>query len=172
MDIVIPESGEVVKPKRKAAKKKKKAKKEETPQGVPVEIVTATLQGVSELVATIPNMGHWGLSESESKEIAKPLCNIISKNENLMKLADHSDGIALCMACATIFIPRAMISYTMIKENHKMKQHKVSEGEKKNDRKDGKSSNNNGENGKVPTSTHEDVFNPTDEILSAPLAIY
>lgn len=69
---------------------------------------------VSTVFAMRPNMQHWAISGDEAREIVTPLNKVLAKS-NKKFISDNADYIALFVACATILMPRVMVSVSMIK---------------------------------------------------------
>lgn len=80
------------------------------------EQITAILSTISMIVASRPECAHWQLTPTEIESLATPISNMISKSDAISDLAEHSDAIALVTACATIFVPRGIISLQNRKE--------------------------------------------------------
>ena len=112
----VPEVKET-KPKRTAKKKKD--------SGMNADMVADLITGASGVVASRPDMGHWMIDKKEALQIADPLCKVIEKNEALKKVAEHSDSIALAVACMSVFMPRIFITATISKEKKVQKQKKI-----------------------------------------------
>ena len=99
----------------------------------------ALLIGLTDYVASRPNCGHWKMTQKEVQSITEPLGNIIAKSDYINQISEHSDAIALVIACGTIFIPRIIISSNIQKEK---KGTKIPVQVKKNDKeKEGHNSN-------------------------------
>ena len=106
-----------------ADKKPKKVnkKKAEQPTFATGDQIGALIGTVSMIVASRPNMAHWQLTPKEIESLSNPLANMLAKSEALQGMAEHSDAIALATACVTIMVPRAVISFTQIKEMKEVK---------------------------------------------------
>lgn len=102
--------------KEKPKKKKAAPKTQKKEPAMSADFLADIITGTSEVVACKPETAHWKISKPEAKTIADPLSRVIEKNENLKKAAEHSDSIALVMACLTVVAPRAWVSYNMMKE--------------------------------------------------------
>lgn len=68
------------------------------------------LLGFSDYIASRPNMSHWKMTEKEVKSITEPLGNMIAKSDFAGQIAEHSDAIALVIACGMVFVPRVTIT--------------------------------------------------------------
>lgn len=133
------------KPKKTTKKKPAPKKQENSFSG---EMISDLIVGCSQAVAMIPDQQHWEINKQEAKQIADPLVKVIEKNESLKKVAEQSDSIALVMACAMVFGPRAYISIMAAKEKRAAKKRAVAVKEVKN--------NDVPETGKVERSGNQD----------------
>ena len=122
----------------KTVRKKKRTAKDET-----VFDVTPLLVTVFGVISAREGMEHWSLSQSEAKAIGDPLNKILADSEAFSELNNHSDSVALVVACATIFVPKIMVTVSKNKERKKEKtiEKRIIEGKTK--RSD---NNGNGEN--------------------------
>ena len=105
--------GQTVRP-----RKVKKAKNNQTNVGC--EQIEKILLSVSTVIASRKGCEHWLLSESEVKAISEPLSNILATSESLKGFSEHSDAIALAVACISIFIPRIFVSVQKKQEDKKI----------------------------------------------------
>lgn len=78
--------------------------------------INALLITLSAIVASRPNMEHWLLTEKEVESITTPLCKMLEESEALAKVTENSNQIALVIACATVFMPRVVLTATKIKK--------------------------------------------------------
>jgi hypothetical protein len=93
-------------PKKKAGRPKKSA----APQKVDSTQIQLLLVTVSGLLASRPGMEIWNLTTEESKQIAEPLANILSKNQALANaVGEHADSFALVTACFMVFLPKVIL---------------------------------------------------------------
>lgn len=105
-------------PKKKPKKTRKAAAKKN--DLVPAEQLDALLVTMSGIVAARPNCEHWAISQSEAHSITEPLCNILAKYEVVSKIGENADAIALATAAITVILPRAVMSYAMVKERKRI----------------------------------------------------
>lgn len=98
--------------------KKTRAKKTKSaePPVINSTMISGLIGALSTIVASRPNMEIWKLSDEEIKSVAEPLANIIQKSEQLSKIAEHTDAIALTIAVTTIAVPRVMYMSNQAKE--------------------------------------------------------
>lgn len=120
------------KPKKKKPAKKKPAPKKQN-DNLSGDMISDLIVGCSQAVAVIPDQQHWAINKDEAKQIADPLVKVIEKNESLKKVAEQSDSIALVMACAMVFGPRAYISIMAAKEKRAAKKRAIAVKEVKHD---------------------------------------
>lgn len=109
-------------PKPKPATKKRTrtgSKKNDAPFNA--EQISTFILTMSGVLATSEGGKYFALSPAEAEQLAKPLANLIAKNDSLNGLGEHSDSIALLGACALIFIPRLIgyLSYVRAKNKDK-----------------------------------------------------
>ena len=160
--------------KEKPKRKKATATKKKDQSGFSSDMVADLITGLSGVVATRPNMAHWMIDKEEAKQISDPLCKVIEKNEQLKKVAEHSDSIALAVACLTVFAPRMYITATMVKEEKKKKkQIPVSDPEKvevkRNDSETRKTEKNSGKHHKSDATANTNVDPSLSDLLSFPV---
>lgn len=99
------------------AANKNKPKKVKKSDVVNTTDIANIINAISSTVAKRPELVHWQLTPDEINKIANPLANIISTSGILTEMGQHSDAIALTIACFTAFVPRIGISYA----NYKIK---------------------------------------------------
>lgn len=108
-------SGQDVKPR----KVKGTNKKEETP-ALDVTQLNMIVASLSAVVASRPNCEHWLLTEKEINSITVPLSKMLAESAMFANMGQYSNQIALCMACATVFIPRLIVTIQKNKEVKKI----------------------------------------------------
>lgn len=70
------------------------------------------LMGTFNLLST--KLGEfWQIDEKEATSVTEPLVKILDKLDLLEKVSNVSDGAALILGCATIVIPRLLITQSM-----------------------------------------------------------
>jgi hypothetical protein len=88
-------------------KKPKKIKNQEKLE-IKKEQLSVLIKSVFDVIGTRQEI--WKLSKQECDMIAEPLSSILSKNTTVEKFAlEYGDYVALCIALATIVIPRFII---------------------------------------------------------------
>ena len=134
------EAGGEVKP------RKKRSTKNDTPDTTQLNLLVASVFG---MIASREGCEHWALSQNEIESITTPLSKIIAENENLKAISEHTNGIALVMACFTVFVPRLIITTKQNKEKKK------NEPQRQLDEKRQIKTDSNKTTGK-PTTTHRE----------------
>ena len=99
--------------------KKVNTKKQAKDETLGTEQITKLLKTVSMLIASRPNQQHWLLSDAEIKSIAEPLTKILQESKAFESIGEHSNAIALSIACITIILPRTIKSITDISKKKK-----------------------------------------------------
>ena len=118
--VTIPETGEKVEPAKKK-RSRKTTKKEADPSDL-IKFMTA----VNACIPQNSNFGILKLTETEIENIAKPLANILEKQEVLGKIAEKSDSIALVTAVIGAYAPRAIFVAQTIKVKKEKEKHEIS----------------------------------------------
>ena len=96
--------------------------------------LNGAIVGFFGIIASRPKCEQWAITEEEADSITAPLCNILRDSDVFEKVAEHSDKISLAMACASVFVPRALVTYQIIKEE-KDRERRVKESTKQQERK-------------------------------------
>lgn len=89
------------------------------------EQITALLMSMNAILSQSESGKFFAITEKEAEQIAKPLANIIAKNDSFAGLGEHSDSIALTTACIMIFIPRLIGWLTYRRTKLAMKKNNV-----------------------------------------------
>ena len=160
----VPEVSE--KPKKKRTVKKKAPAKKKEENTFSADMVADLISGCSQVVATKPENAHWNISKQEASQIAEPLVKVIENNENLKKVAEHSDSIALVMACFMVLGPRAYISLNMHKEQKARKKRAVVKEVAPNDRETEKTERGSGKDNRGNANANTNVDPSIHELLS------
>jgi hypothetical protein len=116
-----------VKPKRKykprAPKTSTPAKKVDNSK-IGVSEINSMLCGIFGLVA-LKGGEHWNITPEEANSVSVPLTNILDKLNITERVANVSDGAMLCVAAATITIPRILITNEINKSKKLTKNEKI-----------------------------------------------
>ena len=113
--VPVPPAAKQRKPKK--VTKAKQNKKEETVDATQLNTLIKTVSG---LVASRPGNAHWMLSDKEIDSITTPLVAMLKEMEVIEKVAEHSNALALSVACISVFAPRVMITVNQKKEVKKV----------------------------------------------------
>ena len=111
------QSGQAVKP-----RKVNKTKKENVNETFTQEQMSTLLLSISSVIASRPNCEHWMLTQKEVDSITKPLLNILKESEKVTMITEHSNQIALSIACITIFVPRLILTVQKMNEEKEKKE--------------------------------------------------
>ena len=133
------EQGGTVKPRKVNSVKKK----EEKP-ALSNDQLNSLILSFSAVIASRPKCEHWLLTEAEVNSITTPLSNMLKESAVFEKIGEHSNQIALIVACVTVFMPRVIKSVAMIQEEKKNEQRVKRATEERNKIKNHKSSGQNG----------------------------
>lgn len=117
------QKGETQAKPRKVNKKKNETKTTDLTQ------LNGLIVGLSGIIASRPNCSHWLLSEAEVNSITIPLSKMLEESGLLSEVSEHSNQIALVMACITVFVPRMIMSITIKKEVKKIAKSESNNGE-------------------------------------------
>ena len=110
-------------PKQGGQKKKPKKVNNHIKQSFSTEQINALLVSLSAIVASRPGCEHWLLSESEVQTITTPLMSMLAESDKLSKISEHSNQIALAIACVTIFAPRVVVTVQQMKMKKDAEKH-------------------------------------------------
>lgn len=114
------------KPKKGTTKKEpRKPRKKKTEPTFGGDQLSALIVTISAIIASREGFEMFALSEIEAKQIAEPLANMIAKSEQLSKVSEHADAVALVTACIVIFVPRLMLYLDQQKKNKRKERPKL-----------------------------------------------
>ena len=99
--------------------KKVNSNKKAKDETIGSEQIKNLLKTISLLIASRPNQSHWLLSDTEIDSIAEPLTKILQESKAFESIGEHSNAIALSIACITILMPRAIKSIMDLNEKKK-----------------------------------------------------
>jgi hypothetical protein len=111
-EIIISDSGQATKPKRKSRSKKE--------TGISQSEISNLIIGCFSLVS-LKAGDHWNITEDEALQVSKPLESILLKMNLLDKVSNCSDGAMLAFAVASITLPRILISRSQSENKKKTK---------------------------------------------------
>lgn len=101
--------------------KPKKVNNKKTKEVIETSQIETLIKTISVMVSSRPGQEHWLLLDSEVKAIAEPLTNILKDSNAFNSISEHSNAVALVIACITIILPRTIKSVTDINAKKKKK---------------------------------------------------
>ena len=101
--------------------KPKKVNNKKTKEVIETNQIETLLKTVSVMISSRKGQEHWLLLDSEVKAIAEPLTNILKDSNAFSSITEHSNAVALVIACITIILPRTIKSVTDINAKKKKK---------------------------------------------------
>ena len=101
--------------------KPKKVNSKKTKEVIETNQIETLIKTISVMVSSRPGQEHWLLLDSEVKAIAEPLTNILKDSNAFSSISEHSNAVALVVACITIILPRTIKSVTDINAKKKKK---------------------------------------------------
>ena len=99
--------------------KPKKVNNKKTKEMIDTSQIETLIKTVSVMVSSRKGQEHWLLLDSEVKAIAEPLTNILKDSNAFSSISEHSNAVALVIACITIILPRTIKSITDISKKKK-----------------------------------------------------
>ena len=99
--------------------KPKKVNNKKTKEVIETNQIETLIKTISVMVSSRPGQEHWLLLDSEVKAIAEPLTNILKDSNAFSSISEHSNAVALVIACITIILPRTIKSITDISKKKK-----------------------------------------------------
>ena len=135
------------KQKAEGTQKPKKVNSKKTKDVIDTNQIETLIKTISVMVSSRPGQEHWMLLDSEVKAIAEPLTNILKDSNAFNSISEHSNAVALVIACITIILPRTIKSITDIskkkkKEKEVLKNDKPRTSERKNNSNDKRNNGN------------------------------
>ena len=112
------------KQKAEGTQKPKKVNSKKTKEVIDTTQIETLIKTISVMVSSRPGQEHWLLLDSEVKALAEPLTNILKDSNAFNSISEHSNAVALVIACITIILPRTIKSITDI-SNKKKKEKEV-----------------------------------------------
>lgn len=107
------------KQKAEGAQKPKKVNTKKTKEVIETSQIETLIKTISVMVSSRPGQEHWLLLDSEVKALAEPLTNILKDSDAFSSISEHSNAVALVIACITIILPRTIKSITDISKKKK-----------------------------------------------------
>ena len=107
------------KQKAEGTQKPKKVNTKKTKDVIDTNQIETLIKTISVMVSSRQGQEHWLLLDSEVKAIAEPLTNILKDSNAFSSISEHSNAVALVIACITIILPRTIKSITDISKKKK-----------------------------------------------------
>ena len=99
--------------------KPNKVNSKKTKEVIETNQIETLLKTVSVMISSRKGQEHWLLLDSEVKAIAEPLTNILKDSNAFSSISEHSNAVALVIACITIILPRTIKSISDINKKKK-----------------------------------------------------
>ena len=99
--------------------KPKKVNNKKSKEVIETNQIESLIKTVSVMVSSRQGQEHWLLLDSEVKAIAEPLTNILKESNAFSNISEHSNAVALVVACITIILPRTIKSISDINKKKK-----------------------------------------------------
>ena len=107
------------KQKAEGTQKPKKVNTKKTKEIIDTNQIETLIKTISVMVSSRQGQEHWLLLDSEVKALAEPLTNILKDSSAFSSISEHSNAVALVIACITIILPRTIKSITDISKKKK-----------------------------------------------------
>ena len=107
------------KQKAEGTQKPKKVNTKKSKEVIDATQIETLIKTISVMVSSRPGQEHWVLLDSEVKAISEPLSNILKDSNAFNSISEHSNAVALVIACITIILPRTIKSITDISKKKK-----------------------------------------------------
>ena len=107
------------KQKAEGTQKPKKVNTKKTKDVIDTTQIETLIKTISVMVSSRPGQEHWLLLDSEVKALSEPLTNILKDSNAFSSISEHSNAVALVIACITIILPRTIKSVTDLSKKKK-----------------------------------------------------
>ena len=107
------------KQKAEGTQKPKKVNTKKTKEIIDTNQIETLIKTISVMVSSRQGQEHWLLLDSEVKAIAEPLTNILKDSNAFNSISEHSNAVALVIACITMILPRTIKSITDVSKKKK-----------------------------------------------------
>ena len=107
------------KQKAEGTQKPKKVNTKKTKDVIDTNQIETLIKTISVMVSSRTGQEHWLLLDSEVKAIAEPLTNILKDSDAFNSISEHSNAVALVIACITIILPRTIKSIIVVSKKKK-----------------------------------------------------
>ena len=139
------------KQKAEGTQKPKKVNTKKTKEVIDTNQIETLIKTISVMVSSRQGQEHWLLLDSEVKALSEPLTNILKDSNAFNSISEHSNAVALVIACITIILPRTIKSITDISKKKK-KEKEVKKNVELRRSKTKNFSNDKGNNGNTSTN--------------------
>ena len=99
--------------------KPKKVNTKKTKEVIETSQIETLIKTISVMVSSRQGQEHWLLLDSEVKAISEPLTNILKDSNAFSSISEHSNAVAVIVACITIILPRTIKSISDINKKKK-----------------------------------------------------
>lgn len=107
------------KQKAEGTQKPKKVNTKKTKEVIETSQIETLIKTISVMVSSRPGQEHWLILDSEIKALSEPLTNILKDSNAFNSISEHSNAVALVIACITIILPRTIKSITDLSKKKK-----------------------------------------------------
>ena len=107
------------KQKAEGTQKPKKVNTKKAKEVIDTTQIETLIKTISVMLSSRQGQEHWLLLDSEVKALAEPLTNILKDSNAFSSISEHSNAVALVIACITIILPRTIKSITDISKKKK-----------------------------------------------------
>ena len=107
------------KQKAEGTQKPKKVNTKKAKEVIDTTQIETLIKTISVMVSSRPGQEHWMLLDSEVKALAEPITNILKDSSAFSSISEHSNAVALVIACITIILPRTIKSITDLNKKKK-----------------------------------------------------
>ena len=107
------------KQKAEGTQKPKKVNTKKSKDVIDTTQIETLIKTLSVMVSSRQGQEHWLLLDSEVKALAEPLTNILKDSNAFSSISEHSNAVALVIACITIILPRTIKSITDLSKKKK-----------------------------------------------------
>ena len=107
------------KQKAEGTQKPKKVNTKKAKEVIDTTQIETLIKTISVMLSSRQGQEHWLLLDSEVKALAEPITNILKDSNAFSSISEHSNAVALVIACITIILPRTIKSITDVSKKKK-----------------------------------------------------
>ena len=107
------------KQKAEGTQKPKKVTTKKSKEVIDTNQIETLIKTISVMISSRAGQEHWLLLDSEVKALSEPLTNILKDSNAFSSISEHSNAVALVIACITIILPRTIKSITDVSKKKK-----------------------------------------------------